>query len=103
MFHSDRDEVAHYYRFQELKLGRHYQPGDTPESGPTGLAVHVDWDAVLPMRPNPTIADSQARTDVRDAQQAFNAAYCTLLSMLEQAFNGEPSMLGRATGATRAV
>lgn len=99
MFHSDRDEVAHYYRFQELKLGRHYQPGDTPESGPTGLAVRVDWDAVHPMRPNPTIADSEAGTPVRDAQQAFNAAYCTLLWMLEQAFNGEPSMLGTATGA----
>lgn len=36
---------------------------------------------------------------MRDAQQAFNAAYCTLLRMLEQAFNGEPSMLGTATGA----
>ena len=36
MFHPDRDEVAHYYRFQELKLGRRYQRGDTPSSGPTG-------------------------------------------------------------------
>src|SRR4051794_38468902 len=59
MFHVDRDEVAHYYRFEELKLGRRYQEGDTASSGPTGKAVDVAWDAVRPMLPNPRIADSQ--------------------------------------------
>ena len=34
--HPDRDQVAHYYRFQELKPGRRYRRGDTPQSGPTG-------------------------------------------------------------------
>src|SRR5207342_2923225 len=38
MFHPDRDEVAHYYRFQELKLGRRYQRGDTPVSGPSAAS-----------------------------------------------------------------
>jgi len=28
--HPDREQVAHYYRFQELKLGRRYRRGDTP-------------------------------------------------------------------------
>jgi hypothetical protein len=51
------------------------------------------------MRPNPRIADVRSSSDVRAAQEAFNAAYCTLLSLLEQAFNGDPSMLGTATGA----
>lgn len=99
MFHADRDEVAHYYRFEELKLGRRYQNGDTASSGPTGVAVEVAWDAVCPMRPNPHIADSEPGSEVRVAQEAFNAAYCTLLFLLEQAFNGDPSMLGTATGA----
>jgi hypothetical protein len=99
MFHADRDEVAHYYRFEELKLGRRYQLGDTPSSGPTGKAAEVAWDAVRPMRPNPRIADSPPGGEVHAAQQAFNAAYCTLLYLLEQAFNGDPSMLGAATGA----
>src|SRR4051794_27562682 len=99
MFHADRDEVAHYYRFEELRLGRRYQQGDTPSSGPTGKTVEVAWDAVRPMRPNPRVADSSPRSEVRDAQEAFNAAYCTLLYLLEQAFNGDPSMLGTATGA----
>src|SRR3954451_16276311 len=58
MFHADRNEVAHYYRFEELKLGRRYQEGDTPSSGPTGKSVNLDWDAVRPMRPNPRISDT---------------------------------------------
>jgi hypothetical protein len=99
MFHADRNEVAHYYRFEELKLGRRYQRGDTPLSGPTGRAVEVAWDAVRPMRPNPRIADAQPGSEVRVAQEAFNSAHCTLLFLLEQAFNGDPSMLGTATGA----
>jgi hypothetical protein len=99
MFHADRDEVAHFYRFEELRLGRRYQQGDTRSSGPTGKAVAVDWDAVRPMRPNPRVADSPPLSEVRVAQDAFNAAYCTLLALLEQAFNGDPSMLGTATGA----
>ena len=36
MFHPEREEVAHYFRFQEIKSGRRFAPGDTPQSGPTG-------------------------------------------------------------------
>ena len=32
MFHPDREEVAHYFRFNELVAGRRYQTGDTPQS-----------------------------------------------------------------------
>jgi len=50
MFHAERDEVAHYYRFQELKVGRRYRRGDTPQSGPTGEPISVDMAAVRPMQ-----------------------------------------------------
>ncbi len=48
--HPDREQVAHYYRFQELKLGRRYRRGDTPQSGPTGDTISIDWNGVRPMR-----------------------------------------------------
>jgi hypothetical protein len=99
MFHAEREEVGHYYRFLELRAGRRFQAGDTPATGPTGKTVEVDWDAVHPMPANPRIADAVPGSEVAVAQQAFNDAYCTLLWMLEQAFNGDPSMLGTATGA----
>jgi Ferritin-like len=53
VFHPERDQVAHYYRFLGLKLGRRYRRGDTPRSGPTGNPISVDWNAVLPMDGKP--------------------------------------------------
>ncbi|MFB9207563.1 CDGSH iron-sulfur domain-containing protein, partial [Nonomuraea spiralis] len=91
---GDQDEVAHYYRFMELKLGRRYRRGDTPESGPTGERLSVDLTGVFPMTPGP--AD-------RAAQGEFNHTYCAILHLLELAFNGSPRMLAVATGEMYAL
>ena len=99
VFHPERDQVAHYYRFQELKLGRRYRRGDTPRSGPTGDSISIDWEAVRPMRANPQTSDHVAGSPTRLAQEDFNQSYCALLQLLEQAFNGAPQMLAAAIGA----
>jgi hypothetical protein len=65
-------EVAHYYRFQELKLGRRYRRGDTPRSGPTGATIALDLDGVRPIRPIPRLADHPSGHPVRVAQEKFN-------------------------------
>ena len=54
---SERDEVAHYYRIEELVLGRRYRRGDSSSSGPTGERIAVDWDGARPMRHDQRIAD----------------------------------------------
>ena len=97
--HPDREQVAHYYRFLELKLGRRYRCGDTPESGPTGDRIAIDWSAVRPMRPNPRTSDYQPENDIRRSQEQFNDAYCAILGLLDQAFNGSPQTLKTAIGA----
>lgn len=89
-FHPDRDEVAHYYRFEELELGRRYQRGDTPASGPTGEPITLDPAGIAPMPPNPQPSADPA---VRAAQLEFDNTYCMVLYLLEQAFNGEPTMI----------
>jgi len=99
VFHPARDQVAHYYRFQELKLGRRYRRGDTPRSGPTGDPISIDWDAVRRVRTNPRTADHVTGSPIRLAQEEFNDSYCALLQRLEEAFNGAPQMLGAAIGA----
>lgn len=96
IFHPDRDEVAHYYRFEELRLGRRYQRGDTPQSGPTGDPVTVDLAGVSPMQVNPRRSDNP---QIRAAQEEFDDSYCTLLFLLEQAFTGEPALIRDATRA----
>jgi hypothetical protein len=98
MFHPGRDEVGHYYRVLELQLGRRFQRGDTPVSGPSGEPIIVDRDGVWPMRPNPRVADHEPGSEIRAAQERFNATYCSLLGHLEQAFNGDPALLGAAVG-----
>ena len=99
VFHPERDQVAHYYRFQELKLGRRYRRGDTPRSGPTGNPISIDWDGVRPMRTNPRICDHPPGSPIRVAQEKFNQSYYALLQLLEQAFGGAPRTLGSAIGA----
>ncbi|MGW0802573.1 ferritin-like domain-containing protein [Nonomuraea sp. NPDC002799] len=101
VFHPERDEVAHYYRFQELKLGRRYQRGDTPQSGPTGESIWVDPAGIHPMRPNPRPA--APGSTIRKAQDEFNHTYGAILHLLEQAFNGSPKLLPVATGTMYAL
>ncbi|MEQ4717625.1 ferritin-like domain-containing protein [Nonomuraea sp. B19D2] len=103
VFHPERDEVAHYYRFQELKIGRRYRRGDTPQSGPTGDAISVDPAGVRPMRRNPRLSDHAPGSAIRTAQEEFNHTYCAVLHLLEQAFNGSPKLLGVATGTMYAL
>ncbi|MFI0451978.1 ferritin-like domain-containing protein [Actinomadura sp. 6N118] len=91
--HPDREQVAHYYRFQELRAGRRYRRGDTPQSGPTGEAIGVDPAGVLPMRPNPRLADHAEGDAIRAAQEKFNHTYCIILHLLEHVFNGSPKLL----------
>ncbi|HEY4455190.1 MAG TPA: ferritin-like protein [Pseudonocardiaceae bacterium] len=98
VFHPEREEVAHFYRFQELRVGRRYRTGDTPQSGPTGEQITVDFDGVLPMRRNPRTTDHPEGSPIRLAQEEFNRTYCRLLRMLEQAFNGEPAKLKASVG-----
>jgi hypothetical protein len=96
--HPDHDEVAHFFRIQELRAGRRYQPGDTPRSGPTGEEIAVDPDGVLPMRHNPRTSDYPEGSPVRVAQEEFNQTYSLLLYLLDLSFNGEPSRLKEAVG-----
>jgi hypothetical protein len=99
MFHPERDEVGHYYRLQQLKLGRRYRRGDTPQSGPTGDPIFIDWSGVRPMRRNPRITDHATGCPIRIVQEEFNHAYCGVLHLLDHAFNGRPGMIPSAIAA----
>lgn len=86
-------ELAHYYRFTEIALGRRYRRSDTPASGPTGPELVVDWASAYPMRPNPTMRTWRDRPDVYALMLAFNERWSALLATLERAFTGAPAAL----------
>lgn len=94
----DRErELSHYYRFEQLTLGRYYQAGDRP-GAPTGPQVDVDWDASYPIKSNATLADLPEGTEVRAAAEAFNRAYAEFLALLTRAYTGRPPLLFDAIG-----
>lgn len=103
VFHPERDQVAHYYRFLELKEGRRFRPGDTPRSGPTGEPIQLDYSKIQPMRPNPRSTDYPEDSPIRAAQREFDNTYCLLLYLLEDTFNGSPAQMRDAIGAMYAL
>jgi hypothetical protein len=103
IFESDKplepDELAHFFRFEQLRLGRYYQAKDTPRSGPTGPMLPVDWAAVYPMRTDPKAASYRDQPEVHAALTNFNRSYTSLLRLMHQAFNGQPALLFNAVPA----
>jgi Ferritin-like len=96
MFHPDRDQVAHYFRLDQLVRGRRYQRGDTPQSGPSGEAIDVDWDAVFPMLDNPRLTNDRLSRDARQKMEEFQTVYSQMLRVLQRAFDGEPERINDA-------
>jgi CDGSH-type Zn-finger protein len=99
IFHPERDEVGHYFRFLEILEGRSYQSGDTAESGPTGERFTVDWDAVHNMRPNPDVDDYAPDSEIREKMEALAQGYSDMLRLMERSFDGEPKLFGETVGA----
>jgi hypothetical protein len=85
-------ELAHYYRFNQLVTGRYYQKGDQPDD-PTGPPLHVDWDAVYPIKQNARISDYPEGSELRAAAVEFNQAYGLFLEQLTRAYAGTPELL----------
>ena len=96
MFHPEREEVAHYFRFSEILQGRCYVRGDSPRTGPSGESFVVDWSSVHPMRPNPKVDDFPQGSPVRSKMVEFNTKYCEMLATLHRTFNGETASLSPA-------
>jgi Ferritin-like len=88
-------ELSHYYRFQQLLLGRFYQRGDKP-GDPTGPPLPVDWDAVYPLKSNAKLEDFPEQSQLRAAAEQFNQRYAAFLALLTTAFTGSPALLVEA-------
>lgn len=90
-------EIAHYYRFKEIQVGRYYQPGDDPDH-PTGSQFEVDWEQTYNILRNAKTADYPKGSELRKKSHEFNVTYTKLLGELQLALSGEPERLQRAVG-----
>ena len=94
--HDKDNELAHYYRFMQLKNRRCYNEGDEPET-PTGVPLDVDFEAVYPIKMDATLADYAHAPGLQQAALAFANKYRKLLGLLNATFNGEPSAMRTAS------
>lgn len=89
--YDDDGDLAHYYRFDQIKHRRAYLHSD--EAGdPTGAPVEVDYDAVFPMVANPHSED-YSDSALKSASDAVNRTWSELLIQIEASFNGKPDAL----------
>ena len=89
---EDREDIAHFFKFDEILHSRYYHAADRLGSPPTGPDLAVDWAAVWPMVDDPG-GERFADPQVRALSDGFNALYAELLTGLEAAFNGERERL----------
>jgi Ferritin-like len=87
------DELAHYFRFYEIRQGRRFLPTDVPHHHPTGPELPVDWAARYPMAANPRARDYRKQPEIHRLMVEFNRKYTVLLQALHTAFNGQPGAL----------
>ncbi|CAL9466601.1 ferritin-like domain-containing protein [Streptomyces sp. enrichment culture] len=90
--YDSQGELAHYYRFQQLDKGRYYQKGDEPGE-PSGPVLHVDWDAVYPVKQDIKLTDLSRDPEILVAAEEFNQFYATFLNNINLAYNGQPDLL----------
>ncbi len=100
-------DLAHYYRFQQLELGRYYQidrdnPDDSDQPNyPRGINLNkeqLDWDAVYPIKANAKLRDYPENCELYHLAKAFQANYQEFLGKIEYAFDGHPEELIPAIG-----
>lgn len=93
--YSGEDELAHYYRFSQLKEGKYYKKGDPPEA-PSGPELKVDWHAAYPVLEDIKLADYPDDPQLMAAAITFNESYAHFLITINSAFNGQPDLLLKA-------
>ncbi len=107
MYDADGD-LAHFFRFMEIKYRRRYAPEqkDALHAGsfdpPAGEAFAVDYATVYPMLADPHLED-YPEGELREAVRAFDALYSELLRQLERSFDGAPDQLLPAVGTMFAL
>jgi hypothetical protein len=92
-FDEDRD-LAHFYRFNELRQRRRYLANDEPDR-PTGSAIEIEAKAIYPFRVDlrrEEIPDGELRVAV----EANCGIWTRLLDQIQAGISGSPEALQEA-------
>lgn len=93
-------EVAHYYRFEEIRRNQVLQKDTSvPEGYSWDGPLGIDWDAVVPAIGDPGQHDFSGDPGAQAAQDVCDRAFTVMLQELQRAVNGELGRLGNAVRA----
>jgi Ferritin-like len=88
LFHQEM-ELAHYFRFMEIRESRRYGPHDRADQPPSGPALEISWKDAYRSDPSPKVAQYEANPTVHAHAVRFNKVYARLLLQLEDGFRGK--------------
>ncbi|WP_296702646.1 ferritin-like protein [Algoriphagus sp.] len=94
------EEPAHYYRFEEIYMGKKLLRDPTAPSGfsYSGDAIVFFEKEVPNMKPNPKMADFPVDSLAFQYSKLFNYTYTCLLKSLHLTFNGQTDQINEAMG-----
>lgn len=92
-FFGEQNEVAHFFRFNEIYVGRKYKPNDNPLKPPTGDPFQVDFSKVYPIKSDCKAADFENTPKLQELNTEFNRHYTQMLTRMQEAFSGNPKAL----------
>lgn len=89
---EQREELAHYFRFNEIYYERYYKPTDPLKAKPSGEPLEVDYKAVYPIKADCKASDFEDSPELSQLNLDFNRKYSLMLRQLEEGFNGNPKV-----------
>lgn len=90
---GEHEELAHFYRFDELRQGRRYRRNDDPKV-PTGAPILIDTHAIREIDPDlHSRLPAGSPPDLARLLTVFDHTYQGLLAELEAGLNGEQQRL----------
>ena len=90
------DELAHYYKFEEIVCGNYLIRNSTGGYQFLGPLITLDEQGVYPMLDDPSTSNLAPNTNASHYSRVFNEGYRHLLNRLHEVFNGKPEGFGDA-------
>ena len=102
---ADPEELAHYYRFEQIQRHKTLNPVPSEPEGYAwgGPAIGLDDDGVWPMIDNPPLVPLPDASPVARASDQFDATFTALMNDLQRTFDGAPHILGSALAQMHAL
>ncbi len=102
---ADPEELAHYYRFEQIQREQTLNPD--PEA-PDGFAwgqpvVGLADNGVWPMTDNPPLVALPAGSPAARASDQLDGTFTSLMNELQRTFDGTPAALGSALAQMHAL